>query len=565
VYVLVLDDLHVDPDYASNVVSQASRFVGRYLQDRDLMAVVYSSGRKDVGQEFTNNRELLLGSVKRFTGRRPMGMGMPTIEAGVEMERTNNALRMLKFLKDIADWTNTTMPAQRKSIVLFSQGVGGLGDADPSSVVTNATGSRVTDAIRDAVGAATRANASIFALDPRGLATMLPARSSPDDFREAATTGGITAGHLSLQVLADDTGGRALLRSNNIDATFERIVSDASSYYALAYQLPPGGRPGQFHTIAVRVNRPNVVVRARGTYRVEDDGLGAPTATATATTRPGAVSADVQRALNSPVPALGVAISVFAVPFKTPGKDVSVLVVAELGNLTLTPLDAGGRLRDEVELSSQVLGATAVKGGNTDHVHVALLPETAAATGGAIRVMHRLQLPPGAYKLRVAARDGNSGRIGSVFHDLLVPDFNKGDGLAMSGLVLTSARAAEMTTPLNDPRLVTTLDTAPSARRQFAPSEAIEVFAELYDTNSSSHQDVITTRVLGADGQARVESVDAIPSEKLNGNRGAVYPYKARLRLDGFAPGSYLLRIEVESKAKGSARASREVPFTVKP
>jgi hypothetical protein len=36
------------------------------------MAVVYTSGRKDVGQDFTNNRELLLAAVKKFNGRRSL-------------------------------------------------------------------------------------------------------------------------------------------------------------------------------------------------------------------------------------------------------------------------------------------------------------------------------------------------------------------------------------------------------------------------------------------------------------------------------------------------------------
>jgi hypothetical protein len=66
-------------------------------------------------------------------------------------------------------------------------------------------------------------------------------------------------------------------------------------------------------------------------------------------------------------------------------------------------------LRDEVEVSSLVLGTTAVKGGRTDHVHVALKPETAQETQGAVRVLHRFDLAPGTYKVRVAARDGNSG------------------------------------------------------------------------------------------------------------------------------------------------------------
>ena len=43
------------------------------------------------------------------------------------------ALGVLKFVRDLADWTNMTMPAQHKSFMFFSQGVGGLGAAGQPS------------------------------------------------------------------------------------------------------------------------------------------------------------------------------------------------------------------------------------------------------------------------------------------------------------------------------------------------------------------------------------------------------------------------------------------------
>ena len=89
-----------------------------------------------------------------------------------QADRTNAALSSLKFLRDLADWTGATMPAQHKSFVFFSQGVGGLGDADPDTLFLNANGSRIIDAMANVVAAATRANTSIFSIDPRGLATV---------------------------------------------------------------------------------------------------------------------------------------------------------------------------------------------------------------------------------------------------------------------------------------------------------------------------------------------------------------------------------------------------------
>ena len=52
----------------------------------------------------------------------------------------------------------------------------------------------------------------------------------------------------------------------------------------------------------------------------------------------------------------------------------------------------------------------------------------------------RIDLPPGRYRLQVAASDPVTGVAGSVISDLEVPDFEKAT-FAMSGLLVTSAPA----------------------------------------------------------------------------------------------------------------------------
>jgi hypothetical protein len=106
---------------------------------------------------------------------------------------------------------------------------------------------------------------------------------------------------------------------------------------------------------------------------------------------------------------------------------------------------------------------------------------------------------------------------------------------------------------------------APSARRQFAANEEVLVFAEIYDTNTSSHQDSITTRVINDAGKAVIDGVETIASDEMNGNRKTAYLHKARVHLDGLPPGPYVLRIGVQSGAKNGAEASREVAFTIAP
>ncbi len=70
--------------------------------------------------------------------------------------------------------------------------------------------------------------------------------------------------HRSLEYLANETGGRALLNSNR-DRLLEEVVADTRSYYWLGFS-PVRNGDDQRHEIEVRVKRPGLKVRSRGDY-----------------------------------------------------------------------------------------------------------------------------------------------------------------------------------------------------------------------------------------------------------------------------------------------------------
>ena len=69
-----------------------------------------------------------------------------------------------------------------------------------------------------------------------------------------------------LTLLAADTGGRALLDTNDFLPDLARMRDDLSRYYSLGYS-PPHQGDGRNHRIEVRVKRPGLRVRHRQTYR----------------------------------------------------------------------------------------------------------------------------------------------------------------------------------------------------------------------------------------------------------------------------------------------------------
>ena len=75
---------------------------------------------------------------------------------------------------------------------------------------------------------------------------------------------------LSLQVLAVQTGGRVLNRSNNLpDAIASEIAtaaSDASPFYVLSFAAGRADRVNEYHSLEVKVAKPGLVARTRTGY-----------------------------------------------------------------------------------------------------------------------------------------------------------------------------------------------------------------------------------------------------------------------------------------------------------
>src|SRR5262249_17316263 len=68
-----------------------------------------------------------------------------------------------------------------------------------------------------------------------------------------------------------DTGGFAVVNSNNVGAEFQRVVHENTRYYVVGYYQSNRHTDGRFHRIVVRVrNRPDLRVSARRGYWSRD-------------------------------------------------------------------------------------------------------------------------------------------------------------------------------------------------------------------------------------------------------------------------------------------------------
>jgi PrcB C-terminal len=203
------------------------------------------------------------------------------------------------------------------------------------------------------------------------------------------------------------------------------------------------------------------------------------------------------------------------------------------------------------------------RGGRSDTITLNLRPESRARVEeNGLRFLNRLDLPPGRYTLRVAARDVTGGRIGSLSYDLEVPDFGK-SGLSVSGVALTSMAGSAVMTARLDEQTRSLLPAPASALRTFPQNDELALLAEVYErAGTPPHAVDIISIVRSDEGRVVFKHEEERQSSELQGASGG-YGYQVRIPLTDLPPGLYVLTLEARSRLGDHPAASRQVPFRI--
>jgi VWFA-related protein len=576
VFVLVLDDLQTDFRRSVRVRRGARQFIERYIGANDLAAIVYTGGAADRGQEFTSSRARLLESVEKFSGNklpselmsklddyyRAQQLGEQPRDTSLA-ERGHRARNSLVTLKNLAQYL-ANVRGRRKAVVWFGEGL----DYDMDNPFTPDS-ALLRDTMKDAIDNATRAGVSFYGVDARGLGAGMddavdiggiPVDDPNFNAPSVAIQNEVRRAQDSLRVMSEQTGGFAIVNRNDFDQGFRRIVEDNSSYYVLGYYPTNDKRDGRFRKVEVRVSRPGVKVQARNGYTAPK-GKPAP---ATAKTDP-KVPPDIVDALANPIPIAGVGLSVFAAPFTGPGSKASIALTVEFAPSTLRFVEQGGKFNEDIELHVLAIDAAGkMQDGGPTTIPLRLSgPSHDAVLASGFRVLRRLTVPPGRYQIRVAAKESNSGAVGTVTQPLDVPDFSK-PPLALSGIAIASRFAIRTPTANPDPQLKDVLPGAPTASRDFPRGDTLALFTEVYDNQPvPSHRVSIASSILTDDGREMFAASDERSSDELQGKKGG-YGYTRELPLGDLPAGRYVLRVTAKSLASNAAAVTREVEFRIR-
>ena len=80
------------------------------------------------------------------------------------------------------------------------------------------------------------------------------------------SAGNINGGNAALQVLAIQSGGKVLNRSNDIADSISACLDGVNAYYTLAFDAAPGRHPDEYHSLQVKIDKSNLTARMRTGY-----------------------------------------------------------------------------------------------------------------------------------------------------------------------------------------------------------------------------------------------------------------------------------------------------------
>ena len=249
-----------------------------------------------------------------------------------------NARNTLDSIRSLSNYL-AGISGRRKAIVYFSEGI----DYDINDVFTNRGATTIMSATQDAIAAATRANVAVYGIDARGLGAgaddLIEVQDLPTDpslnLGTTAFYNEVRLGQDSLRVLSSETGGFALVNTNDFNGGFERLVADNSAYYLLGYYSTNSRRDGRYRKIEVKVRKPDLTVRAR-------KGYVAARGRAEAEKNDAKTPPELRDALLSPLPMSGLPLALGAAVFKGADNKGAVVISTLVAARDLPLTESGG-------------------------------------------------------------------------------------------------------------------------------------------------------------------------------------------------------------------------------
>jgi VWFA-related protein len=555
--VLYFDMGAMPPQDQLRAVNAAQKFVRTQMTPADRIALMrFDGGAVRVMSDFTADRDrlnsiletMIVGEAQGFDettsddSTPDTGAAFGQDDSQFNIFNTNRQLSALQTAAKMLGQLN-----EKKSVLYFASGLR-LNGLDNQAQL-HAT-----------INAAVRAGVSFWPIDARGLVALAPigdaTQGSPGGkgmytgASALALTTNFQQSQDTLFALAADTGGKALLDNNDLSMGIVQAAKSVSNYYILGYYATNSALDGKFRRIKIALNGG---LSASLDYR---QGYFAGKTFGKFTTAEKERQLEDALMLGDPVTELTIAMEIdyfqlnraeYFVPIavKIPGRE---LALARKGGAEHTVIDFIGEVKDDYGSTIQNV---------RDKVDVKLSGETAAKLAKQpIDYATGFTLLPGKYKIKLLARDDETGRIGTYETTFVIPNLNKEvKRIPISSVVLSSQRVdlsdaiynavkkkdqSETTNPLVEEgqKLI------PSVTRVFKKDREMYVYLQAYEPAATATQPLVAF-VAFYRGSSKV--FETSPREVNDGmnNRLKTMPLRFDIPLGQLTAGAYNCQVTV--------------------
>ncbi len=556
---LFFDLTSMQPPEQVRAQDAAIKFLQTQMTSSDLVEIMTYTTAIKVVQEWTDDRDALITAIRKLTVGE--GADLSDIAAtaadegddsgGFVADETEfnifNTDRKLSALEDAA--RKLSLFPEKKALVYFSSGISKTGVENQSQ-------------IKATVNAAVRANVAFYPVDARGLIALPPggdaSLSSPrgtglmTQTKQQSLRNSLNDSQETLVTIAADTGGKAMLDTNDLTMGIRQAQEDINSYYIVGYYSKNNATDGKYRRIEIKLVSKDL--NAKLDFR---KGYYASKTWQKFNAADKEHQLEEALTLGDPVNELPLALEVdyfsfasdrYFVPnsVKIPGSAVGL---TKKGAKQTADLDFIGQVRDA---SGRIVSAV------RDQITVKL-DETAAAKLGQRNLQYDagLTLPPGIYSLRFLARENQSGKMGTFETKFTIPDLNGAKTLRLSSVIwsnqkepITAAIAnAGVSKKLleSSPLVQDNQKIVPSITRVFRKDQTMYIYFEVYDPAIDPDRKLpsLSAEVEFTLGAKIAYTSPQVRLTKLGTTRPGVAPFAFQIPLAKLPPGQYVSQVNV--------------------
>ena len=300
IFFIFVDDLHLDFRNTGRIRELFKKISEELVHEGDMFGIV-STGPSSIAIDLTYDRRRLAEAIKKISGAGlapkdildvPQGQqGPPEVRhrAHVAFSTAQDMMRQLETVHnrrkafiyvsngyDLDPFAKTRAKNEAERYGMLRDNVDNNDGSERRSVNPNdptlrnssnqfAFADLVSD-LAELTRAANRANTTIYTIDPRGLVGG-PDLDEKIDMMEYLDY--VRSSQDSLRVLAELTGGMAVVNQNDFTKALKRIDQETSDYYVVGYYSSNPDPTKKRRSIEVKVTRPGANVWNRTSYTLK--------------------------------------------------------------------------------------------------------------------------------------------------------------------------------------------------------------------------------------------------------------------------------------------------------